>query len=247
MINKKKIILITGSSGLLGTDLTINLLNKGHIVIGLDLKNKIKNNNFFFKKVDLTKENQIKKSINNIFIKFKKIDVIINNAAYSPYSDFLSRDYKEFKKTIDVNLFAPFSIIQNYYRNFKKFKNVRGNIINIASIYGIISPNMQIYENKKKINSEVYGASKAGLIQLTKYFGNIFAKDKISVNAISPGGILNKKTQTKKFITRYSNNVPHNRMAETKEVVELILYLVNKKENYTTGHNFIIDGGLSIK
>lgn len=243
----KKIILITGSSGLLGKKLTLNFLNKGHIVIGFDMKNNIKNKNFYFKKVDLIKEKQIVNALNTYYKKFKKIDVVINNAAYSPYSDFLSRNYKEFKKTVDINLYAPFSIIQNYYRNFKRYKNSSGKIINVASIYGVISPNMEIYENKKKVNSEIYGATKAGLIQLTKYFSNIFAKDNISVNSVSPGGIENKKIQSADFIKKYSKNVPQKRMADTEEVVELISYLANKKENYTTGHNFIIDGGLSIK
>lgn len=243
----KKIILITGSSGLLGKNLTLKFLNEGHNVIGFDLTNNIKNKNFYFNKVDLSKERQIIKAMNYFFKKFKKIDVIINNAAYSPYSDFLSRNYKEFKKSVDINLYAPFLIIQNYYKNFKKYKNINGNIINIASIYGVISPNMEIYDNKKKVNSEIYGATKAGLIQLTKYFGNIFAKENISVNAISPGGIINKKIQSINFIKRYSKNVPQKRMAKIDEILELISYLVNKKENYTTGHNFIIDGGLSIK
>lgn len=245
--NNQKIILVTGSSGLLGRILVKNFLKEGHIVLGLDNKNNNNYKNFLFKKINLTKEEQIIKTINSIFKKYKKIDVIINNAAYSPYSNFLERNYKDFKKTIDINLFAPFSIIQNYYKNFKKYKNSKGNIINIASIYGVISPNMEIYKNKKKVNSEVYGASKAGLIQLTKYFSNVLAEDKISVNSVSPGGILNRKIQTTEFIRRYSKNVPMNRMANIDEIVELILYLANRKENYTTGHNFIIDGGLITK
>ena len=243
----KKILLITGSSGLLGKAMSLNFLNKGHTVIGFDLTNKIKFKNFYFKKVNLCNEKQIILAIDSIFKRFKKIDVVINNAAYSPYTDFLKRDYKDFKKTVDINLFAPFLIMKNYYKNFKKYKNQKGSIINIASIYGIISPNMDIYEDKKKVNSEIYGASKAGLIQLTKYFGNIFAKDNISVNAISPGGIKNFRKQSSKFVKRYSKNVPQKRMAEIEEVIELICYLANKQENYTTGHNFIIDGGLSIK
>ena len=249
MNNNSKIILISGCSGFLGTELTNQLLTNEHLVIGLDKKNNKKNyhKNFFFKKTDITSEIQVKKNINFYFKKFKKVDVVINCATYSPYLHFSKRTYKDFKKTIDVNLFGPFNIVKNYYENLIKFKVNKGNIINIASIYGLISPNFEIYENKKIINSEVYGASKAGLIQMTKYFATILAKNNIIVNCVSPGGIKNLKTQTKKFIKNYSKNVPMKRMAYLNEIVETIIFLVEIKNNYMTGQNLIIDGGLSLK
>lgn len=249
MINNSKIILISGCSGFLGTELTNQLLLNNHLVIGLDKKKnkKIRNKNFFFKKVDITSEIQVKKNINFFFKKFKKIDVVINCATYSPYLHFSERTYKDFKKTLDINLFGPFNIIKNYYEKLIKLKINKGNIINIASIYGLLSPNFEIYENKKIINSEVYGASKAGLIQMTKYFATILAKNNIIVNSVSPGGIKNLKTQTKKFIKNYSKHVPMKRMADLQEIVETIIFLAEMKNNYITGQNFIIDGGLSLK
>ena len=124
---------------------------------------------------------------------------------------------------------------------------ISSNIINIASIYGTISPDFKIYENDKKFNSEVYGASKAGLIQMTKYFATILAKNNIVVNSISPGGIKNNKTQTKKFIKNYSKNVPRKRMAYLEDILEIIIFLIEMKEKYLTGQNIIVDGGLSLK
>ncbi len=249
MTNKsKKIALITGCSGYLGISIVKSFLNLNYLVYGIDIKKiQIKNKSFIFKKMDITKETTVKKLLLNIFNKHNKIDVLINNASFSPYKNFEYRDYNEFKKTIDINLYAPFIMMKNYFKYYRKKKNKFGNIINIASIYGILSPDFKIYTNKKKINSEVYGASKAGLIQMTKYFANYFAPYNIFVNSISPGGIKNKKTQTKDFIKRYNSIVPLKKMADKNDIIEMIMFLTSKKGNYITGQNFIIDGGLSIK
>ena len=69
----------------------------------------------------------------------------------------------------------------------------------------------------------------------------------IRVNCISPGGVLNKKTQTNKFIKKYSNRVPLKRMAKVEDILTSILYLASKESKYVTGQNIIVDGGLSLK
>ena len=82
---------------------------------------------------------------------------------------------------------------------------------------------------------------------MTKYFATLLAKNNIIVNSVSPGGIINFKTQTKKFIKNYSKNVPMKRMANLDEIIESIIYLVEMKSKYFTGQNLIIDGGLNLK
>ena len=90
-------------------------------------------------------------------------------------------------------------------------------------------------------------ASKASIIQITKYFAVLFAKKNIRVNSISPGGIINKKLQSNKFIKNYSTRVPMNRMATVEDLFTAILYLASDFSKYGTGQNIVIDGGLSIK
>ena len=106
-----------------------------------------------------------------------------------------------------------------------------------------MSPNFKNYRSGDRKSSETYGASKAALIQLTKYFANYMSKYNVRVNSISPGGIYNKKVQTNKFIQRYEKNVPLRSMGTHHDVVHQILFLISNKSKYITGQNLIIDGG----
>ena len=120
-----------------------------------------------------------------------------------------------------------------------------GKIINIASIYGVISPDYRIYNKGDRINSEIYGASKAGLIQLTKYYATFLAKRNILVNCISPGGVENKKKQNTKFIKKYLHNVPLGRMTSLSDIFSVLNFLIADENRYLTGQNLILDGGMS--
>ena len=108
----------------------------------------------------------------------------------------------------------------------------------------MISPNENIYTDTKRNSSEIYGASKAGLIQLTKYFATRYAKYNIQVNAIAPGGVLNENHQGAEFIKKYSNLVPQNRLCNDDEVANLIYSIIESKPcSYLTGQTIALDGG----
>ena len=96
----------------------------------------------------------------------------------------------------------------------------------------------------KKVTSDAYAASKAAIIQLTKYYAVHLSKYKIRVNCISPGGIFNN--QNKKFIKNYTKKVPLKRMADLYEVVNGVKILMKNESKYINGHNLIIDGGYTI-
>ena len=142
-----------------------------------------------------------------------------------------------------VNLIAPINLIKCIAKNHKKKYSCK--IINIGSVYGVRSPDFKIYDNLKKVNSEIYGGTKAGLIQITKYFAVALAKQNIYVNCISPGGLINQKSQSKKFIKNYISKVPLGRMCLEKDLQMALIYFSNDKTNYTTGQNLIIDGGFT--
>ena len=165
-------------------------------------KKKIKSNKFKFKKIDISNFDKTKNFISSLYKKHQQIDLVINNAGVSFKSSYLKRTPKELKDTININLLGVINIINSIAKNHDK-KNVC-KIINIGSIYGVRSPDFNIYDNINKTNSEIYGASKSGVIQLTKYYATALAKNNIIVNCISPGGLKDIKNQSKKFINSYS-------------------------------------------
>ena len=241
---KNKTVVLTGASGQLGLYISNLFLSLGCKVYGLDKlkKHKIYNKKFFFKKIDIKNEFQVKKTIKYIKKKENKIDIIVNGAAYSPVTHFSKRIKREINETLDTNIVGTLNIIKSFY-NVQK-KNCK--IINIGSIYGVRSPDFKIYGKKDRINSEIYGGSKAAIIQITKYFAVFLSRHNVSVNCISPGGILNTKKQNKKFIKKYSNKVPVGRMGNPEDLTMALLYFSNELTNYTTGQNLIIDGGFTI-
>tara|TARA_B100000941_G_scaffold278402_1_gene242705 strand:- start:451 stop:1224 length:774 start_codon:yes stop_codon:yes gene_type:complete len=244
---KNKVVLITGSSGQLGSALCKSYLDLGSIVIGIDnLKPSkgIKNVNYFIK--DVSNEKGIQNLFEEIYKKFGSIDILINNAGVSIFSPFQKRTNEELDFVIDTNLKGSFYFIKEF-SNFSKSKNSNySNIVNIASMYGVISPDFRIYSKGDRKNSEIYGATKAAIIQMTKYFAVHLAERKIRVNCVSPGGIFNQENpQSDSFIKNYSFRCPLNRMANVKEIIGGIIFLSSDAASYVTGQNLIIDGGMS--
>ena len=243
-----KTVLVTGACGQLGKVICEAFLNTGVDVIGADLKldqKKIINNdniNYFI--LDIASKKSVKNLFYNLYKKYNSIDILINNAGVSTFENFEDRSDESFAWVVDINLKGTFFCIQEYF-NYQKKENI-GNIINVASVYGLISPDPRIYSEGDRKNSEVYGATKAGVIQISKYFATHLAEKNFRVNAISPGGIFNQdEPQSKKFINEYSKRNPMGRMAKQEEIIGAMLYLASDASTYVTGHNLVIDGGMS--
>mgnify|MGYP001468279426 CR=1 FL=1 len=243
-----KVILVTGACGQLGKIICQGLLDMNAFVIGSDSNiiddELIHHDNISYVSLDISKGNSVKKIFRELYEKNDSIDVLINNAGVSTFEPFEERSEKQFDWVFDVNLKGTFLCIKEYHYHQKK--NNKGNIINIASVYGLISPDPRIYKIGDRKNSEIYGATKAGVIQMTKYFAVHLAEDKIRVNAISPGGVYNKNNpQSEEFILEYSIRNPMGRMANSDEILGGIYYLASDISSYTNGHNLIMDGGMS--
>ena len=140
----------------------------------------------------------------------------------------------------DINLTVPFLLSQQLCGLLKKSN---GKIINISSIYGIVAPDLSIYDGTDLGNPAAYASSKAGLIQLTKWLSTVLSPE-IRVNSISLGGVYRNHSDI--FEKNYSKRTPMGRMANTEDIIGAIIFLSTNMSDYVTGQNIIVDGGFTV-
>lgn len=252
--SKENLTIITGACGQLGSELSKSYAENGFTVCVTDIDEndceeltkelkKISDRNHLFFPVDITSEDSVSRLIDHLETNDMSANILINNAGVAVFSDFSDRTKEEFMKVTEVNLFGTFNCINQISKHMVN-NNVEGSIVNIGSVYGEVSSDPKIYTDCARNNSEVYSATKAGIIQMTKYFAVHLANNNIRVNCVSPGGIFND--QGHDFVQNYSERTPKGRMAEPQEIVKAIIYLSdNSNSSYINGHNLIVDGGLT--
>lgn len=234
-----KTVLLTGSEGQLGQVYAADLLAKGYRVIGFDVADKPKNAQVIYHKVDITKKADVKAALESIK---SPIDILINNAGVAVFTPFEERTEEELDFVLGVNVKGAILVTQQVFNLFMKPQS-RGCIVNVGSIYGVVAGDMRIYKPGDRRTPEIYGASKAAVIQLTKYLAAYMAPYNVRVNCISPGGIFNH--QGEYFIDAYNKKVPLNRMGQDSEMLSTIHYLIADESSYLTGQNIVVDGGLT--
>jgi NAD(P)-dependent dehydrogenase (short-subunit alcohol dehydrogenase family) len=177
-----------------------------------------------------------------------QLDILINNAAFVGTSGlqgwgvpFQKQSIETWRRAFEVNLTAAFHLCQGLVPLLRS--SGRGSIINIASIYGEYGPDWRLYEGTTMSNPAAYGASKAGLLQLTRWLATTMAPA-VRVNAISPGGIARGQAQT--FVERYEARTPLRRMASEDDFRGVAAFLASDMSAYVTGQNLSIDGGWGV-
>lgn len=243
---KGKVAVVTGASRGLGRAMALGLAQAGaNVVITdvLDTKKAVKGIEALGRKslglnVDVTNKNQIDEMVKKTVAKFKKIDIFINNAGVyfaTPMPDMKEEDWD---KIIDVNLRGSTMCARAVGKQMIKQKS--GNIINIASVAGIMA----------FAQSAAYNESKAALIMLTKTLATEWAKYNIRVNAICPGVFVTDMTKgllkDKGFQQMIKASVPMGRSGNPDELAGAAVYLASNASSYTTGHALVVDGGWTI-
>ncbi len=197
-------------------------------------------------KLDVTDEDDVEATIREIEKKYDGPTVLVNTFSKRP-TDFNKRfeesEYASWKDVLETNISAMYLVCRAVSRCMKKKGG--GSIINVASFLGVVAPDQRCY-GKSGLNSPAaYTTSKHGVIGLTKYLASYLGQHNIRVNSISPGGV-NSGGLDEEFVKNYSYRVPLGRMANGNDLKGPLIFLASKASQYVTGHNLIVDGGLSV-
>lgn len=242
MINlKDKIIIVTGGSGLLGTEIILQLKKLGAFAINLEINSKT---NDYLSEIqcDITNPESINDAISLIMKNHGRIDGLVNNA-YPRTSDWGNKfediQTESWKLNVDMQMNSIFYLSQKVLEIMKDQRF--GSIINMASIYGVVGPDFSVYENTAMTMPAAYAAIKGGVINFTRYLSSYYGKYNIRINCISPGGIYNNQSDI--FVKNYERKVPMNRMGKASDIAPAICFMLSDVSSYITGQNLIIDGG----
>lgn len=258
---KSKVIVITGALGLLGSTYVDGFSREGANVVIVDLDGELclqRAKEIAEKSgteplgigCDIVNREEVERMVKQVVSRYGCIDVLINNAAtqtehfFAPFEEYPIEDWD---KVIRVDVTGTFLCSQAVAREMEEKQS--GSIINIASIYGVVAPDQQIYQGAiyqgKEINTPlVYSTSKGAVISFTRYLAAYLAKYGIRVNAVTPGGVYSGQNET--FVARYSKKCPLGRMAKPEEIFNAVYFLACDASSYITGHNLVVDGGWTI-
>jgi NAD(P)-dependent dehydrogenase (short-subunit alcohol dehydrogenase family) len=259
-----KVAIVTGGAGLLGPLHAEILAAAGAHVVLLDLSEKNPGQvaerlagqfgvDFLGLVCDITCPSEIEAARAEILKHFKRIDILINNAANNPDPtgltslrfEYLSLEH--WNDDLRVGLTGAFLCSRTFGAEMVRQKS--GVIVNISSDLSVIAPDQRIYrldglpEGEQPVKQVTHSVVKTGLIGLTRYLASYWAHTGVRVNAISPGGVYNE--QPDEFVQRIAHLIPIGRMAFKDEFQGAILFLCSDASSYLTGQNIVMDGGRS--
>lgn len=232
---KDKVVVITGGAGRLGKEFVHAVEENGGIAVVADAKDG----------VDITSKRSLNLTISKTIKRYGKIDSLVN-CAYprnNNYGQIFEKvTYKDFCGNVSLHLGGYFLASQQFAILFKK--QGYGNIINIASIYGVVPPKFELYKGTKMTMPVEYAAIKSAIIHLTKYMSGYFKGWNIRVNVISPGGIF--AHQPARFLRKYRDACLTKGLLDPKDVNGALLFLISDISKYVSGQNLIVDDGFSL-
>jgi NAD(P)-dependent dehydrogenase (short-subunit alcohol dehydrogenase family) len=255
-----KVVVVTGGAGLLGRFFAKGIVENNGKVIICDINSEQGNivkkdiistlniddsDMIEFYNLDINSIDSILEVIEFLDNKYGKIDAWVNNAypRNKNYGNhFFDVEYNDFNENIGINLGGYFLCCQQISKYF--LKQGYGNIVNVSSIYGVITPRFEVYEGTPMTMPVEYSVIKSGLTHLTKYIAKYLKDSNIRVNLISPGGILDKQPQS--FINNYRKLSLSKGMLDSQDLVGSMLFLLSDHSKFINGQNIIVDDGYSL-
>lgn len=234
------VAVVTGASGKLGPVWIRALQEAGATVAGIDLESSDG-----VEAADVTDRAALEEAMRRIVSRHGTPSVLVNNAGVDqpPDPDAQGEETAEaFSRTLQVNLAGVFNATTVFGASMVEAGG--GSIVNIGSLYASVAPEPRFYDHLPGfVKPAAYGASKAGVVQLTRDFARRWGPHGVRVNALSPGGV--RAGQDPEFLSKYCARVPLGRMAEPGDLGGPLVFLASDESRYVTGHELRVDGGFT--
>lgn len=251
-----RVAIITGGAGLLASEHAKALHAYGAIVILADInlpqcenavaKLREENVEVIARQCDVTSPESWQDLLSSILQEFGKVDILVNNAGFTNQSRSKNYDatfenfpLEDWNAIMNVNLTGSFLGCQVIGKQM--LQQGKGVIVNIGSLYAVVSPHHNMYPGTGITQPVAYSVSKHGVIGLTKYLATLWAARGVRVNALTPGGIYNEHQGL--FLERFGQLNPIGRMSNKTELQGAIVYLASDASSHMVGHNLVVDGG----
>ena len=242
-----RVAIVTGGAGQIGSEIVRGFEQRGALVAVFDLEA----DRF---RVDVTNRDAIEQATEEVVQEWGAPHVLVNAAALDSPPDapaaevgpFESYPEESFDAVMDVNVKGTFLCCQVVGAHMAAA--ARGSIVNISSIYGMLSPVQDLYEFRRRGGEEFfkpvgYSVSKSALYNLTRYLATYWARSGVRVNTLTLAGVANQQPQ--EFVDAYTTRMPIGRMADVQELVGPVVFLASDASSYVTGANLVADGGWS--
>lgn len=250
------VVVVSGGAGLIGKEFCHAIAKNGGIAIVADINMTnaqnvaLEINSEFPGKaeaceMDISSKDSIQKLINYLVGKYGHVHSLVNNA-YPRNKNYGRKiedvTYADFNENLGLHLGGYFLASQQFCLFFKN--QSFGNIVNMSSIYGVIAPRFDIYEQTSFSMPVEYAAIKSAVIHLTQYFAQYYKKTGIRVNCISPGGVL--AGQPEAFLESYNSYCSSKGMLNPKDLCGALVFLLSAESQFVNGQNLIVDDGFTL-
>jgi len=252
---KAKVVLVTGATGYLGRAMSFAIAEAGaHVLINSrsiercdKLVEELRGSGLSAESAvfDVSLEKEVDEFLSAY--RTKPIDVLVNNAYSGGGGNVELSNTNSYSESYNCSVIAAHRLLQGLLPSLRLAVKKSGyaSVINIASMYALVSPDQRIYNSGAVANPPFYGASKAALLQWSRYAACEFSKELIRVNSISPGAFPSKAVQSDSpnFIEKLALKVPMGRIGQSSEIQGPVVFLASSASSYINGANLVVDGG----
>ena len=249
-----RVAVVTGGMGQLGSVYAAGLAERGMRVAVFDVAAGDVPDGVRAFDVDITERASIEAAAREVEAEWGVPHLLVNNAGLDSSPDapaeevgpFESYPESSFDAVMDVNVKGTFLCCQ--VLGGAMARAGRGSIVNVSSIYGLLSPVQDLYAFRREggetfVKPVAYSVSKSAILNLTRYLATYWAKDGVRVNTLTLAGVWND--QPAEFLEAYTARIPVGRMLEAPEALGAVVFLASDASSYVTGSNVVVDGGWS--